>query len=280
MNGLKTADVKRVVALIGKYAMVLVLIVLNVVPFLWVIMSSFKDNNTIFARPFSLPEKLMFINFENAWIRTDIGVAFMNSVIASFTSLFMILLLSSMAAYVLSRIRPNLIMSTFFSVGIMIPVHATLIPVFIILKNLHLVNTRMGLILVYIASSLSISIFILSGFLKSIPKEIEESAVIDGCPMYKVYFKIILPIAKAGLATVATLTFRSSWNDYLFASVVCPSPNVTTMTKAIFNLRGQYTTDYGLLYAGLTMAVIPVIVMYVFFQEQVIKGVVAGSIKG
>ena len=280
MNSFDRVDKKGLILTIVKYISVVLLVLLNTIPFFWVIMSSFKNNNEIFARPFNLPVKWVFENYQKAWIRTDIGVAFINSVIATFVSLFLILLLSAMVAYVLARVRPNPLIYTVFNIGIMIPAHATLIPLFIILKNLHLVNTRTGLIVVYIASSLSLSVFILVGFMKTIPKEIEESACMDGCPPHRIFFSIILPIIKPALATVATLTFRNNWNDYLFASIINPSPNVATMTKAVFGLRGQYTTEYGLLFAGISMAVVPVIIMYVVFQEQVIKGAVAGSVKG
>lgn len=251
-----------------------------VIPFLWIILSSFKDNGGIFGRPFSLPEVWRFSNYYDALTRGNVGSGFLNSTLITAAALFFTLLFSSMAAYILARIKPNLALYTYFTAGIMVPLHSIIIPSFIMIKNFGLINKHPGVVLTYIAGNMAMSVFLLAGFMRSIPKELEEAAMIDGCSMARTFFSIIIPITKPGLATAATLAFLACWNDYLFASVIIASPGLKTLTMRVYDLKAVYSTEYGLLCAGVALAIVPVIVMYVLFQEQVIKGMTAGAVKG
>jgi len=159
----------------------------------------------------------------------------------------------------------------------MIPIHAVIIPMLMILRRLGLVNTRLGIILAYTVAELSFSIFILVAFMKTIPREIEEAAQIDGSSRLRTFFQIILPISKPGLATIGTFAFINSWNDLLLALVITSGPKLSTLNLACFNLRGLYVQHYGLITAGLMIMMIPVIVIYIFFQEQLVKGITAQS---
>lgn len=250
------------------------------VPFVWVIVSSFKDNAGIFGKPFSLPDKWLVANYFDALTRGNVGSGFINSAIITAVTLFFTLLFSSMIAYVLSRILPNLALYTYFTIGIMVPLHSIIIPSFIMVKNFSLINKHPGLILTYIAGNIAMSVFLLAGFMRSIPAELEEAAMMDGCSLTRTFFSIILPISKPGLATAATLAFLNCWNDYLFASVIIASPRLKTLTMRVYDLKAVYSTEYGLLCAGVALAIVPVIIMYVLFQEQVIKGMTAGAVKG
>lgn len=249
-------------------------------PLVWILLNSLKNNAEIFASPFSLPKTLNFNNYINAWKTANVGTYFINSILVSFSAVILIVLLASMASYILARIWPNKLIQTYFVLGLMIPIHAMLIPTFIMLRDINLYNTRRGLIVVYCAVNLSLSIFILTGFMKNIPKEIEESARMDGAGIYRIFFKIIMPISKPGIATIATLSFLNAWNDFLYAQVLISNPALKTLTQGIANLKGQYATDYGLMSSGLVIAIIPVSLIYILFQEQVIKGMTAGAVKG
>lgn len=257
-----------------------VLAVLMVYPFFWVILSSFKSTDEIYTSAFSLPERFLFINYYNAWVEADIGICFGNSVLVSALSLGATLLFASMAAYVLARKWKNPLLLAYFTLGIMIPLQAIVIPSFLIIRNIALINTRTGLILVYTVSGLSFGIFVLTGFLRTLPCEIEEAALIDGSGFTQTFFRIILPMAKPAMASVGILSFLQYWNEYLFASVLIAKQEYKTLTQGIMALRGPYTTDYGMLTAGLALAIIPLIIVYILLQKQVIEGMTAGAVKG
>lgn len=257
-----------------------ILAVVMIYPFIWVILSSLKTTDEIFTSAFSLPTKLQFINYYNAWFEASIGSNFRNSVIISGISLIATLFITSMAAYILARKWNNQFLFTYFTLGIMIPLQAIVIPSFIIIKNLGLINSHLGLILVYTVSGISFGTFVLTGFFKTIPIEIEEAATIDGCHSSTTFFRIILPMAKPALATVGILSFLQYWNEFLFASVLISKTSYKTLTQGIMALRGPYTTDFGMLTAGLAMAIIPLMVVYILLQKQVIEGMTAGAVKG
>lgn len=263
-----------------RYFVAVFFAVMALFPFLWVVMNSFKNNKEIYGSPFKLPETIQLNNYLEAWSTAKIATYFFNSVIICFSAVILLVLVASMASYYISRIKKSSALYNFFILGIMIPIHAMLIPTFIMLRHAGLLNTRLGLAIVYCAVNLSLSIFILVGFMKGIPREIEEAAEIDGASIYQTFFKVILPISRPGIATIATLSFLNAWNDFLYAQVIISNPLIKTITQGIYNLRGQYSIDYGLMSAGLVIAIIPVVVIYILFQEQVVKGMTAGAVKG
>ena len=257
-----------------------IMAVTTIYPLLWLIISSFKNNIEIYTSAFSLPKKIAFENYFNAWQRARIGIYMGNSILVTLFSLIITLLLSSMTAYVLARIWKSSVLLIYFTLGIMVPLQAIVIPVFILLKTAGFLNTRYGLIIAYSISGLSLGIFILTGFMKSIPKELEESAIMEGCGYSQIFTKIILPLSRAPLSAVGILSFLQYWNEYLFASVLISKTEFKTLTQGLMLLRGQYTTDLGVLTAGLVIAVLPLIITYIILQEQIQEGVTAGAIKG
>ena len=271
---------KRKAASILKYIVLILFAIVDFYPFFWVLMSSFKDNNAIIVKPLSLPDSISVYSYVRAWTDVMIGRNFKNSVIYSVCGVFLIVLLSAMVAFVETRVIPSKLLYGYFTLGIMIPMHAVLIPTFIIMKHLHIYNTRPGFIVLITASNLSLAIFILTSFMKSIPKELDEAAYIDGCSYFKMFYKIALPMAKPGLATIGTLTFLNCWNEYLFAYIMLSNEKIKTITQGIFALKGMYYTDYSTLCAGLMIAIIPMILFFIIFQEQVIGGMTAGAVKG
>jgi raffinose/stachyose/melibiose transport system permease protein len=263
-----------------RYAAMVLFAISSLSPFLWILLSSLKTNSEIYGKPFGLPSVLVFENYVTAWNNANIGSNLFNSLLVSFSAVAIVILFGSMAAYILARVKTSLFLYTYFTLGIMVPVHTILIPTFVLMKDFGLNNTRQGLIILYAVSNLSLAIFILVGFMKSIPVEIEEAAIMDGCSMPQVFFKVIFPLSMPGLATIGILTFLNCWNEYLFAYILISNDKFKTVTQGIFALQGAYNTNYGPLCAGLTLAIIPVMIIYVIFSEQVIAGMTAGAVKG
>jgi len=249
-------------------------------PFFWILMSSFKTTSEIYVSAFSLPVSLSFTNYITAWNDANIWVDFFNSGIVSISTVAILLLVSSMASYILARIWKNFAMSTFFALGITVPYYAIIIPIFITITKMGLYNTRFGLLLIYVVSNMPISIFILTGFMKGFPKEIEEAAWIDGASLPRTFFTIVLPLSKHGLATIGILGFMYSWNDFFIANILISKTALKTITQGIQNFQGAYQTNYGAMFAAMIIAILPVIVAYLIFQEQIIEGMTAGAVKG
>lgn len=263
-----------------KYIFLLLVSVISLYPFVWVLITSLKDNNDIYGNSFGLPRVFRWENYSEAWKGASAGRSFFNSLFVCMITLVILAVITSMGSYILTRVAKSKLLSTYFSLGLMIPIHALLIPSVLIFKYLKLTDNLFSLILVYTAVNISFSMFIMNGFLKSIPKDIDEAATIDGCGKARVFFQILLPIAKPGLATVATLAFLNCWNDLLLGLVVISTPAKRTLSVAISVLKGSYLTQYGLLCAGFAISIAPVVIMYLLFQKQVIAGMTAGAVKG
>lgn len=263
-----------------KYLILVFFGFLSLYPFLWVVITSFKDNNAIYGDPLGLPVNPMIENYSAAWAGAEIGRNFVNSMMVCLATLCLLILITAMGSYVLMRVWRLPFMNLYLSLGIMVPVHALLIPAVLLFKKLHMTDQLGSLVLIYTAANISFSMFILNGFFRHIPQELDEAAFIDGCSRTQVFFRIILPVAKPGIATVATLTFLNCWNDLLLSLVLISSPQKKTLSVAISALKGSYNTQYGLLCAGFVISIIPVVVMYLLFQKQVIAGMTAGAVKG
>ncbi|AFC31047.1 binding-protein-dependent transport system inner membrane component [Paenibacillus mucilaginosus 3016] len=255
---------------------------LTLYPLFWLVISSFKSNAEFFNRPFALPSSWQFTNFVTAWQSSKMGLAFFNSIIVSGASLVLTLFVTSLAAYVLARLpfRFKGAVLTFFVIGMLIPIHSTLVPLFILMKQIGLLNSYWALILPYTAFALPTAIFVLTAYLSSVPKEIEEAAYIDGTGLWGVFWRIMLPISLPALSTVIILSFLHFWNDFSFALVFISKSTLKTLPLAIANFADGYQTDYGLTLAAMTMAILPTIGVYLAFQEQVMKGMTAGAVKG
>ena len=254
--------------------------IISILPFLWIIISSLKPGNEIMMHPFALPSKIVLMNFADAWKKASVGRFFLNSLFISSVTVILILLFSSMASYILGRVAPNLFLFTYFTLGIMIPLQTIVIPTFVIIKDLGLLNSYIGLIIAYTTSGLSLGIFILTAFFRTIPRELEEAAFIDGCSRGRLFIQVMLPLTKTGLATVGIFVFLQCWNEYLFASVLIAKKQFKTLTQGIMLLKGQYSTDYAVLCAGLTFAIVPVLITFIILQKQIIRGMMVGAVKG
>ncbi|WP_244213670.1 carbohydrate ABC transporter permease [Paenibacillus barcinonensis] len=256
--------------------------ILTLYPFYWLVLSAFKTNEDFYSRPFGLPANWHAANFVNAWESSKLGTAFGNSMIVSTGSLVLTLFIAALASFILARFQfrwKGLVM-TFFVVGMLIPIHSTLVPLFILMKQMSLLNTYWALILPYTAFALPTAIFVLTAYLISIPRDIEEAAFMDGTGLWGLFTRIMLPMSLPALSTVTILSFLHAWNDFSFALVFINKTGLKTLPLAIANFADGYQTDYGLTLAAMTLSVIPTIIVYLIFQEQVMKGMTAGAVKG
>lgn len=251
-------------------------------PLYWLITSAFKTNEEFFAHPYSLPTSFSFDNIIRAWEVANLGRAMLNSTIVTISATVLTIFLAALTAYVLSRFtfRLKSFLMVFFLVGMLIPIHSTLVPLFTIMDQVGLLNTYWALILPYTAFELPISIFLIVAYMSSIPKELEEAAVIDGSGYWGVFFRIMLPLSVPALSTVAILSFLRYWNEFVFALVFINDSSLKTLPLSLAIFSNGFSTDYALTMAAMTVAVIPTIIMYLIFQEQIMKGMVAGSVKG
>jgi N-acetylglucosamine transport system permease protein len=247
-------------------------------------MASLKTSRELFEKPWGLPAAPQWVNFANAWTKAGIGRCFVNSVFVTAISMFFILLIGSMAAYALARFvfRGRDAIHSVFMSGMMFPVFLGIVPLFLLLRNLGMWNNYFGLIASYVAFSLPFTVFILTGFFKSLPHELSEAGMIDGCSHFSVFWRIMLPIAKPGLIAAGIFNFFGIWNEYPLALVIISTDKLRTLPLGIAALvmQQQYETDWGALFAGLVIVMLPTLIVYLFFQRQITEGLTAGAIKG
>lgn len=255
---------------------------LMIYPLYWLITSAFKTNEEFFTHPYSFPASFAFENFKRAWEVANLGQAMLNSTIVTISATVLTVFLGALTAYVLSRFSFKLkgFLVVYFLLGMLIPVHSTLVPLFTIMNKVGLLNSYSALILPYTAFELPIAIFLIVAYMSGIPKELEEAAIIDGTGYWGIFFKIMLPLSVPALSTVAILSFLRDWNEFVFALVFINDSALKTLPLSLAVFSDGFSTDYALTMAAMTIAVIPTILMYVLFQEQIMKGMTAGAVKG
>jgi len=254
-----------------------------IVPFLWVFLSSFKTTKEILSSPFSLPAHWQFDNYVHAWTDAGIGRFFLNTVIVVGFALVIVMLLGAMCAYVLARFDfpGNRVIYYAMLAGLTFPVFLAIVPLFFILRNSGLLNTLPGLILTYVAFALPFTVFFLYSFFKSLPEDVYEAALIDGAGDWRAFFQVMLPMARPGLASVAIFNFLGLWNQFLLpvALNTDQSRYVLTQGMASFASQAGYAVDFGALFAGVVMTVVPVLVVYVIFQRTLEGSVSSGTFR-
>lgn len=251
-------------------------------PFLFMVLSTFKERFEIIkGGVFALPNAFYTDNYKTVFIG-NFWSYFRNSVVVVGVSLTALLLISAFAAYPLSRFRFKLCKPIFGLIvaAMSVPIHVTLIPVFIMITGIGLYDTVWALVGPYIAFNLPVSVFILTTFMAGIPKELEEAADIDGCGRYRIFFQIMLPLSKSGLATLAIYNAVNMWNEFSFAFVLTQSVGNRTLPLAIWEYQGQYTNNIPMIMTVLTLSVIPMIIAFIIGQDKLIKGMMAGAVKG
>ncbi|WP_206023804.1 carbohydrate ABC transporter permease [Saccharibacillus alkalitolerans] len=259
------------------------LLVTQLYPLLWLLIYSLKTNEEILSGSFfALPAQWQWNNYEGAVEGGSYFRYLGNSLFVTVTTMAGVILLSSLAAFAIARFRwkyGQLVMLLFL-LGMMIPMQGTLLPLMIIFKNIHILNTHLALILPYMAFQMPIAVFILSGFLRTIPHEIEESAIMDGAGPFRIFRSVILPVSIPPMMTVCILTFINVWNEYILAATFISSERLKTLPFGVYSFVSQYSVNYGAIGAFLVLAALPVIVVYFLLAEKITKGMVAGAVKG
>ena len=250
-------------------------------PIFMMVLSGFKTTPEIFMSPFSLPERLNTENFQVIWNKTDVPRYFLNSVIVTLSSIILLLVTGTMAAYAIARykFRGTLMVSLFFLSGLMLPIRLAIIPLFIQLKYLGLIDSLLGLIFIYTAMSLPATVFILTGFLRSLPKELEDSARMDGASELRIMIDIMVPLISPALVIAGIYSAAPIWNDFFFPLIFIQSPEWKTLAQGLTSFFGEYSINYGVLYAGLSLASLPMILIFIVQSRRFIAGMTAGALK-
>jgi raffinose/stachyose/melibiose transport system permease protein len=263
------------------YFFLLALSFINLYPLFVLLLSSFKTTPEIFMKPFALPKVWKFSNYVEAWNKANFANYFKNSIIITVFSLAAIVLVSSMAAYVIARFefRGKRALFLYLITGLALPARLAIIPIFLTVRDLHLQNTYSSLILVYTAGGIAFSMFLLVNFFKSLPRELEDSAKIDGAGPFRIYWSIDLPLLKPAVATVVIFNFVDIWNDFFFPLILINKDSLKTIPLGIQAFYGEYGVQWDLLFAGLNISVLPVLIIFILMSKQFISGLTEGAVK-
>ncbi len=251
-------------------------------PLVWIIYTSFKPLGEYNQSILKLPVHPTLENFRQILTTAKFGMYFSNSAIVSVLTLLTVLVCATVTGYFLSRFkfRGRNFIYAFLVLGVVVPTHAWMLPVFIQFRALHLLDNRLTLVFPYIAFALPTAIFLIESYIRSIPEEMEESAMMEGCSVWSSLYRIILPLCRPILATITILTFNGSWNEFPFALVLINKNALKTVPVALTMFTGAYTTNYPMLVAALGIALLPVIILYLLFSGKIMEGMVAGAVKG
>ncbi len=275
-------EVKKIVLTVLGYGVLLFTVVISVFPIVWVIISSFKTNAQILSNPFSLPKSIGFSAYQAVFKQTNFLLFTFNSLLVATISTVISLLVYAMAAYVIAKYEfrgKNLIYSLFV-ITLLVPSQSKAQPIFSLIIKLNLYDTKTALVLVYLAAGMAMSLFILKNTFMSIPKDFSEAAWMEGSGFIRTFLSINLPMAKGGMATAGILMFLSNWNEYFFAMLLTSTPINRTLPVALASFNETYSYNYTNMFAALTMAILPGILIYAFAQDQVTSSLTSSGIKG
>ena len=251
-------------------------------PLFWMVRSAFMNNETIFVDKSFIPARLFFTNFATAWIKGNFGVYFLNSVIYTSCVVVGIILVSSLAAYAFSRLDfpgKNIIFYLFVA-AMMIPLPGSFVPLFVLMNKLHLINTRFGYILCMINVGLSMSILLLKTFFDKMPNDLEDAARIDGCSKLGIWWYVALPLARPAIAVIVIFNSLNVWNEYILATLLLGDTKLMPLQRGLIVFQGANSVDYPVLMAGLTMAAVPIVMVYLAMQKHIVKGLSSGAVVG
>ncbi len=251
-------------------------------PLLWMFGTALKTQATVFSDISLLPSNPQWINFYIAWTKGNFGIYFLNSLVYTTVVVFGIIIISSLAAFAIARLQfpgKNILFYMFLAT-MMIPIPGSFIALFVLLDKLGLVNTRLGYILPQINAGLALGIFLLKTFFEEIPKDLEEAAKIDGCSKLGIYWHIAMPLAKPAIAVVAIFSALTVWNEYILAMLILQDKELMPLQRGLMVFQGSHVTNYPILMAGVTITVIPILLIYLIMQKHIISGITAGALKG
>ncbi len=276
---LNTNKSTKIISYVGLILWMLV----NLFPVYWMFTFSLKNNEEIFGKNVAgLPQHWLWSNYTEAMKTGHMGRYFLNSGIVAVSTILITLAVALMATFALTRMiwKRRRTMNKFFMLGLTIPIHASIVPIYVTLSRMHLLNTRWALIIPYAAFSLAMAILVCTGFMNEIPRELDESACIDGCNVWGIFFRIIVPLMKPAVATVGIYTFLQCWNELMFANIFISKSALKTLPVGVQALSGQYTTAWGPIGAALVIATFPTLFMYIFLSRRIQESFIAGAIKG
>ena len=264
------------------FAATIILAFLFVYPVLFALMSAFKDNGEILKNPIALPTSLYLQNFKDLFEQSDFGTAIKNSIVLTVVSEVLIVCIVPLAAYGIERRKSKAtsLIYTYFLAGMMIPFHLYMFPLFKELKTFHLFGNMLGPIAVYISGSIAFGTLLYCSFLKGIPLEIEEAAMIDGCTPFQTFWKVTFPLLGPCTGSMVILNGLGIWNDYLMPYLVMPSNRAKTITVEIASFVGQYSARWDIVFAGTVISIVPALAIFCMFQKYFVKGITAGAAKG
>ena len=268
---------------LGTQLLVLVAALFFLAPLLIILNYSFKTKRELYiGNPLAMPEAFNLENYQNAVTRLALGTTFFNTALYTVAAAFLLALLCGAAAWAIARNKGLFYRFAYlyFLIGILIPAQALFLPIYIVGYSSGLVNTRAGVILMYVAANLSFGVFLMTSFMSTVPVELEEAARIDGCSIYRTYFQIVLPLLKPAMATLIIMQSFQIWNDYLMSSLFASTNRLKTLTVSIQSLFSQQTSDYSTAFAAIVISVLPIAVLFVSLQRFFIKGMTVGAVKG
>jgi ABC-type sugar transport system, permease component len=265
------------------YAVAILILIVQIYPVIWLILSSLKSSIELTSRPFSLPSTWLFDNYSSVIRESHIFLYIKNTAIVTFSCIILIVLLSSSIGFALEKMqfKINAKLLAFFTIGIMIPVQVTLIPLFIMYKNFGLLNSYTALILPQVGFALPLSVLIFTRFYKYVPNEIIEAAVMDGCNIYQVFYRIVLPLTNNTIITVASINFIFIWNDFIFSNTFTNDSQYKTIAVGLQEFIGAFgATDWGQTFAAISISIMPIVLIYLILNKNVMAGMSEGSVKG
>ena len=271
-----------ILAKTGKWIVLLFFLFITFVPLLWLLISSFKTNLELINKPFMLPKVWQMQNYLSAFQLSDLHLLFLHSIVVSSLGTALNIFVASMASYALSRFRfglNNVILSLILA-GVLIPIIALMVPYFQLISKLGIYDTLWALILTYAAINLPISVFLIHGFMGTVPRELEEAGLIDGCSFWQRYARIVFPLSRLGVVTAGTFVFLYAWNEFIYALLLTSSVRARTLQLGIRFFKSQFRAEYTSMYAALVVTMIPSIAVYIIFHEKIIQGLSSGAVKG
>ncbi|UFJ41385.1 carbohydrate ABC transporter permease [Brevibacillus humidisoli] len=264
-----------------KYLVLGLFAFLALYPIFLMIASSFKTNMEILTSPLGLPSQISLDNYFQVWDEVNFKQYVWNSIYVSAMSVFLILFVSSLAAFYLSRysFRWNMFILFFFMLGLMLPMKLAILPLYMLMLKLNLLDTLHSLVIIYVAGNIPFAVFVFYGFFRTLPKDLDLSARIDGCNGFQVYYKIILPLMKPALATVGIVNLIGVWNDFFYPLIFLKSTELSTIPLGVLTFFGEYDTEWNLLFASLAISSLPMIIAFLFASKQFIEGLTSGAVK-
>lgn len=264
-----------------KYIALLIVTIVIFYPIFLMIISSFKSKMEIFTAPLQLPESFNLENYLIVWEKVNFSGYFWNSLVVSFFSVFIVLFVSSLAGFYLARyhFKWNPLILFFFMIGLMLPMKLAIIPLYLLMMKLGLLDTLLSLILVYVAGGIPFAVFLFYGFFSTLSKDLEQSARLDGANDFQVYYKIVLPLMKPSIAIVGIINLVNVWNDFFYPLIFIRSVEYRTIPLGMLTLFGEYDTEWNLLFAGLTISSLPLLIAFLFASRTFIDGITQGAVK-